>query len=239
MHLPISHELTGKHELRDIVMRTSKLLRPLLLAVCVLLFFAGVSECGAQEHCQNCQGRCLYCVDGQCIPRRHTFGHYQTHWRRWPVPPPTIPVEDTLPPGVQTGEPGFDLPAAGDEAELDPDLVHQRETLPAVETPMELELRNEAVKPDPFQDEAPSDVPNVNPAPSEGSTSRNMPPRMLPRQVSQYTGLPQPMERNPLRAVVTAPLIAPAVPQSTRRAGFEQPVVSPPLARPFYANPLR
>lgn len=188
------------------------------------------NHCDAQSSCNDCQGRCNYCVDGQCTPRRHTFGHYETNWRRWPVPPPSIPVTESAS-DVGIGEQEFDLPAAAidlpaaeDEGDLDPELPHRRDragSLPAVETPPG----------DPFQDEDVEGVPSAAPLPADGSTSRNI-PRSFPISQSRFVTLPQPMGGNPLRSIQR--------PQSTQRVGYEQPIRQAPVAKPpRYANPLR
>jgi hypothetical protein len=48
-----------------------------------LSFVAGVRG-DAQARCGACKG-CLYGVDGICIPRRISYGFYETRWRRWPA----------------------------------------------------------------------------------------------------------------------------------------------------------
>ena len=51
----------------------------------------------ANEH--PCAGRCHYCVDGICIPRRATYGYYEPNWRRWfrPSMVPSGPARSTCP----------------------------------------------------------------------------------------------------------------------------------------------
>ena len=211
-------------------MRMQAALRRTFLVTVMFGLIQIASHCEAQSSCNDCQGRCNYCVDGQCTPMRHTFGHYETNWRRWPVPPPSLPVSESAS-DVGVGEQEFDLPAAAidlpaaeDEADFDPDLLHRREraeSLPAVEAPLG----------DPFQDEDAEGVPHAAPRPAEGSTSRNM-PRSFPTSQSRFVTLPQPMGGNPLRSIQRPP--------STLRVGYNQPIQLAPVAiPPRYANPLR
>ena len=74
-----------------------------------------------------CEGRCQYCVDGECTPNRTTYGYYQTQWRRWPVPAPAVPersMNRRQRPAVTPGE--VDLPAPEDETEFQPEFPRLR-----------------------------------------------------------------------------------------------------------------
>jgi hypothetical protein len=212
----------------------------LILVIYGLTPMAG--NCFAQSACDGCRGKCEYCVDGQCIPRRHTFGHYQTHWRRWPVPPPGIPVAQPIDSNIDEWT---DLPAVEDEGEADPDLAHRREPATPLGA-MEFSPRSQSlpapVKPDPFEDEVPEPapapasepqpLPAIQPRPTDGSTTRNM-PRTFPAVGRQMTRIsrPRPMVVNPLRRM------APSV--EALRVQFHQPIPAAVAMPARYANPLR
>ena len=179
------------------------------------------SECSAQNSCEGCQGQCQYCVDGRCTPRAHTFGHYQTQWRRWPEPPPTVPVRTSGSDQEQAGMGDLDLPAVEDEGILDPELPRSREKasgLPPVETGFDAEFVPRSS--DPFRD----DVEEI-PRSMDGASiqrSRYADPQMS----SSYQPVRNPLRRDLMHSV--------AVP-----VGYEQPVPAIRLAQPIYANPLR
>ena len=93
--------------------------------------------CSPQRCGPNCQGRCQYCVDGQCYPRRQTYGHYQTQWRRWPVPD-LEPMPDTGPPKLPRPElgPATEVPSPFEETRMDPEFPHLRKRAGGVGSPM-------------------------------------------------------------------------------------------------------
>ena len=93
----------------------------LILGVSLIscLFFA--SRVPAQ--CQGC-GRCLYCVEGNCIPNRTTFGYHQTHWRRSPCNPTFGDVSSSA--QESSGLPDSEVPDRKEETSIRPDLPEQK-----------------------------------------------------------------------------------------------------------------
>jgi hypothetical protein len=105
-------------------------LRPLGAATLFLaltgIVNAQCGDCGGG----SCQGRCHYCVDGECTPNRATYGFYQTNWRKWPVAAPVVPARPkpgSQPQGPLLGPEDLDLPAAEDESEIRPEFPRLRE----------------------------------------------------------------------------------------------------------------
>ena len=172
--------------------------------------------CGGPCDQPGCQGRCQYCVDGQCIPKRETFGYYQTQWRRWPVAPPAVAAP--LPPsgdGLQ-----FDLPSSTDEDSQIPELRHRREragNLPGVEPPTPDDGMN------PFMDEG--NMPEPAAAdPDMGATLSRPTQSRLSR-----------------RGPVSNPLRSMSLPSPVARVGYNQPIQQsvPRRLPPRTPNPLR
>lgn len=107
----------------------------------LLVGLAGTTSSPATLRAQShpCAGRCNFCVDGVCIPRRQTYGYYEPHWRRWPCGPPEVcipgpPTHPESPFGSEVETPGVE-----DEADPLPQFPHLRsrdqsmEPLPGVE----------------------------------------------------------------------------------------------------------
>ncbi len=196
-----------------------------ILTALVIGFMAvQAATCSAQSSCQNCNGRCQYCVDGRCTPNTHTFGHFQTSWRRWPDPPPAVPVRAPKTAPSSMGE--VDLPPVEEEGEYDPELRHRRKRAtgaPGVQPPEEPSVGPTATNP--FLDD------DRKPQPADSSTSRNM-PRHLPSR-RQQASLPSLPGYNPLRRdFYSAPMAA--------RVSYEVDVPKPRrLENPIFDNPLR
>ena len=96
---------------------------------------------------QECQGRCQYCVEGQCTPRRISWGHYQTNWRRWPEPAPPAPLCPQGDPDRSSADvrkDNFDadleLPTPIEETEQNPEFEHLRKRATTVTPPMQMDL---------------------------------------------------------------------------------------------------
>jgi hypothetical protein len=84
--------------------------------------------------CAACQGRCQYCVDGQCIPRHQTFGFYETHWRRWPIETPEIvSIKRRTQADPHLG-PAAEVPTPHLEADPNPEFPHLRKKRAAAGT---------------------------------------------------------------------------------------------------------
>ena len=106
-----------------------------------LLMSTGIACADGQAVYPAPQERCLYRVEGVCIPRRTTYGYYQTHWRIWPFAGTTAPpAMTTEPPRLLNGSttlPQSELPRAKEEADRSPDLPHEAdgESSPAPDGP--------------------------------------------------------------------------------------------------------
>ncbi|MEM7312246.1 MAG: hypothetical protein AAF497_03745 [Planctomycetota bacterium] len=120
----------------------------------------------AQANCATCQGRCQYGVDGTCIPKRATFGHYQSSWRRWPEPPPPAQNCNRVPTPTSAGSgPALELPGAVDESMIDPEFPHLRKKATGQSDAVYL---NEAMEFDDSGSSSRVDPPSAEVAPDAG-----------------------------------------------------------------------
>ena len=112
----------------------------------------------------QCQSNCQYCVEGQCTPRRISWGHYQTNWRRWPEPAPQVqpcprgnPEDENPDRRTDTSLPDLELPAVDVEADVDPEFERLREkadgNLSSPELSLEVFPSNEYIQDDIMNDE--------------------------------------------------------------------------------------
>lgn len=92
----------------------------------ILTLFASATTLRAQTHVAqpNCQGRCVYGVEGTCSPQG-PFGFTHTQWRKWPEPPPAIPqrMRDSMEDRTD-GSAELDLPQPDDESDANPEFSH-------------------------------------------------------------------------------------------------------------------
>lgn len=148
---------------------TVKFLRSALLLVFLTMIAYGLVT--NKSTAQQCAGNCNYCVDGRCVPKWNTYGHYQTHWRRWPLQPPEIkrPAKRPSKPDLgYTGDVQTELPEADDEADRVPEFPHLKKrgngagpNLAPEQIPLK-SLQDPADEPDqddnPFDDDLPPAV---------------------------------------------------------------------------------
>ena len=178
----------------------------------------------------SCEGNCRYCVDGICTPRQHTYGYYQTNWRRWPVAPPAIPESPLTTGRMDVGNQDLELPEPADESSQDPELRHLRKRasgMPSVDLP---DASSEENTFDPFTDDdnrGPTDA--DQPSPADGAMTA--PPALpMAAPVSFATPMAQSAADNPLRFYQQS---AP----TTARVSYLEPVA--PRRPPRMRNPLR
>ncbi len=175
----------------------------------------------APAQCDSCNGRCNYCVDNQCYPRRLTFGHWETQWRRWPVAPPAPGIPDTPSP---TEILDTDLPPAEEESSPNPDFSQRLKKAsrpPAVEAPLDIDEPS-PLKPDPFRDDVPD-------------SSRQLRRDKFGASHAQATHANFAYRYdNPLRGAVPPEPQAPAV-----HASYDKKAVQAVRSVPRHANPLR
>lgn len=105
-----------------------------VVAMTLLMATPGWSQCngncgGSTSSYGECSGRCTYCVEGKCVPKRETYGHYETTWRKWRVPAPVVPERSRSRSRSRqgSGEGQVELPEAIDESEIDPEFSHLKE----------------------------------------------------------------------------------------------------------------
>lgn len=94
-----------------------------------LTLFASATALNAQTQVAqpNCQGRCVYGVEGNCNPQG-PFGFTHTQWRKWPEPPPTVPRRQRDMMGNETSGPAeLDLPQPADESDANPEFSHLKD----------------------------------------------------------------------------------------------------------------
>ncbi len=143
--------------------------RSLATSVCVLFFCLTGAAVFGQEHLLKENNGRLYRIEGNCVPRRTTYGFYQTHWRQWPYaqPPkvPTLRKKAPREPEGSTAFPDAEIPRENDEASLNPDLPGKPEerTKDVVPVPGNTQLRSDR-KLNPFEDDR--SRPGVNDSPT-------------------------------------------------------------------------
>lgn len=133
------------------VMMTKQIGFYFAIVVCGVLGIAPAQECVIRDN------GCLYGVEGSCVPRRTTYGYYETHWRNWPfAQPPRIPARrpkrSFLPAGT-TALPEAEVPRPTDEASISPELPNKQEELaPFVPgtSPDQIDIDRQT---DPFEDD--------------------------------------------------------------------------------------
>lgn len=187
-----------------------------LVVLCVCLGTLCLSSPSAGQNRLLEDNGCLYSVEGNCIPRRTTYGYYPTHWRAWPYAQPRIPKVKRAEQRELKGStvlPDAEVPRVKDEASFSPDLPTSPEEFAPVPQP------DISPRTDPLEnlrpDETPLDVPpkadtpavetpleddlNIPPAEESGAVRLDRPSisqlpgsRSLPR--TSVTG-----GRNPLR----------------------------------------
>lgn len=87
------------------------------------------AEMAIAQQCVIGENGCLYGVEGACVPRRTTYGYYETHWRNWPFgKQPKIAAKRQRPTG-STALPEAEVPRPRDEAATNPQLPHIEEDL--------------------------------------------------------------------------------------------------------------
>ncbi len=141
---------------------------------------------------------CLYGVEGACVPRRTTYGYYETHWRNWPYgQQPKIAARRQRPSGSTT-LPEAEVPRPRDEASTSPQLPHIEEDLApftpgALPEQMDIDSQTNPFEDDlgapaeegpqnkgqfnPFEDDL--DVPAAEPPDGDGAMHR-LPSRLNP-----------------------------------------------------------
>ena len=215
---------TNMRSARIRCLEVRKLVRMMTLRLCisaVAMLAMLIGSRSAPGQCDSCNGRCNYCVDHQCYPRRQTFGHWETQWRRWPVPPPAVGLPET--PSPSEFAPG-DLPPAEEESSSNPDFSHRRKKAsgpPAVEEPLDIDEPS-PLKPDPFRDDIPDSSRKL------GRNELRSGQYDATRMSIGYSSL------NPLRETVP-----PEIPAVTIRASYNRLPPQPIRAVPRHANPLR
>ncbi len=210
------------------------------LIASVMLCGVTLAQAGSPH---DCQGRCGYCVDGVCTPKRATYGYYQPHWRRWPVEAPIAipmsPPEGATAEGLSEGD-RVDLPTPEEEAEITPEFEYLRRRPTGNAEPGG--SRDDA--PDPFRDdERPEDAALLIPGagqPELESRTVSAPEMAQPRSLPILSSA-RPLVMNPLRTGA-----APPVPVKQERVtipvGYNQidpPNRLPPVAKPRLGRSAR
>lgn len=130
--------------------------KQITLYACVLATsFAAIAN---GQECLIQDNGCLYSVEGNCLPRRTTYGFYQTHWRTWPfaVTPkvPTLKKKVFREPQGSTTLPEAEIPRSKDEASLNPELPSKPEELAQDVNPAPADTQYQLDRQtDPFVDE--------------------------------------------------------------------------------------
>jgi len=137
----------------------------------VLGIFLGNSAWSAPfQDCEQCVG-CPYHVDGQCITNPVYWGYYEPNWRHWPGQPPQILTNSVQSVPKEASE--VEIPKPTEEEQI---IIQRRKNdrqqgqailpesntleLDSIPKPP-LDLTEEDVKVDPFQDdEAPAVLPD-------------------------------------------------------------------------------
>ena len=122
----------------------------------IVVLFGVLEKAPAQERVIRDYG-CLYGVEGSCVPRRTTYGYYETHWRNWPYAQPArISVKRqkrTFPFSGSTELPEAEVPRLKDEASIRPELPHKPEELaPYVPRGLREQIEMDR-QTDPFEDD--------------------------------------------------------------------------------------
>lgn len=123
-------------------MTNPKLLVRIAALACIVWCMAGVAfertagaQCngGCRHQAGSCaceasssNGPCTFGVEGSCAPKRATFGHHQTTWRKWKEPAPYVPKRPKRNPRLTDGG-ALDLPTPSDESESNPGLPDIRD----------------------------------------------------------------------------------------------------------------
>jgi hypothetical protein len=160
--------------------RTSSISFHVTVFMC-LLMSTGIARADGRAVYPAPQERCLYPVEGICIPRRTTFGYYQTHWRIWPFAGATAPRAMTAePPKLPNGSttlPQSELPRVKEEADRSPDLPRKADggSSPAPDGPKQMDVDKQI---DPFQDDL-DGPPNAFPDTPDAAASALASPNQL------------------------------------------------------------
>ena len=103
------------------------------LGFCVCLWMLGSTSPAAGQDRLLENNDCLYSVEGNCVPRRTTYGYYQTHWRTWPFGEaprvPKLKKKHRRAPNGSTALPDAEVPRVKDESSLNPNLSNKPEDL--------------------------------------------------------------------------------------------------------------